>query len=118
MATYQTINLTELIKGSRWDGLQITLYSDTAQTIPIDLTDCVITYKIKEGPQAVSQSTWSTAESTITITGADSNIITIVGRNMEVKPATYYGDIDILFPDGALRTWFRTKMSVIQDYTN
>lgn len=117
MATYQTINVSEMISGTKWDGLQITLYSDDAQTVPIDLDGCTVLFELKATAKAITQSTWSTSDSSITITGADNNIITLVGRNMNIPANQYLGDIDITFPNGDNRTWFRVNMKILQSVT-
>lgn len=118
MATYQTITIPELISGTKWDGLQITLYSDTEQTLPIDLTGCTISLQLRQSAKASPQASWSTTDNTITITGADDNIITIVGRNMSLESGDYIGDIDVIFDNGDLRSWFRLKFKVIPSFTN
>lgn len=118
MATYQNISLSDVIRGSYWDGLTITLYSSESPQVPIDLTGCVITYQIKlNGTIAAYAAQWTTDDNTITITGADNNELNIIGRNMNIPVGSYVGDIDILFTDGKNRTWFRTTQNIIQDVT-
>lgn len=118
MASYQEVTFASIIKGSFFDNQRFKLYSDSAYTLPIDLTGCTIKAQLRTTPKSPPQYTWSTEDDTITISGTDNNFVNLIGTNLDINPGQYYSDIDITFPSGAVRTYIRFKLTILDEYTN
>lgn len=116
MATYQTIALKDLISGAYFDSQRIKIYTDAAYTLPVDLTGCTITARLRDSEKSPPKEVWTTENNTITITGTDDNFVNLIGRNISAKAGQYYMDLDILFPSGVNRTWLRIALKIIAPY--
>jgi len=116
MATYQTIAFKDLIKGAYFDAQRLKIYTDAAYTLPVDLTGCVISCRLRQTEKSSPKEIWTTENGTITITGADDNFVNLLGRNINADAGQYYMDLDILFPSGINRTWLRIMWKIVAPY--
>jgi len=116
MAQFGTYNPKSIIAGAYYSGAQIVLWSDTARTIPIDLSGCTITMALKktwQQPVVFEFSTIPGKDGQIVLTDAVNGVFNIIGTNMNIEPYTYVLDISFLFYSGENKKYIRGTWVIV-----
>jgi hypothetical protein len=86
-----------------------------ADTTPIDLSGCTILIQVRPTPTSATIAlTLSTADSTISIGGANRNQITL-NKKVDVTAGSYVYDMNVTFPSGEVKTYIWGNFIVQED---
>jgi len=86
-----------------------------ADTTPIDLSGCTILIQVRPTPTSATIAlTLSTADSTISIGGANRNQITL-NKKVDVAAGSYVYDMNVTFPSGEVKTYIWGNFIVQED---
>ena len=107
----QRINLPPVVSGDTLLAgmLNLTLWSDIAKTVPIDLTSYRVDMHVRmaEDPSSQLVLNFSSTNGRISIGGTGNNVITtgqVPAAQMELASRTYKYDLQITNADGVVQT--------------
>jgi hypothetical protein len=117
MATIQTSNLRDRIKGDTFSSVNFTFLDSLGD--PIDLTDATIRimfrYRCNTGAVVKTMSIGSG----LTVASPTSGVVTLNAFTpITFEVDTYYYDVEITFDDGTIKTYVKGTFKVLQDITN
>jgi hypothetical protein len=88
-----------------------------ADVTPVDLSGSTILIQVRPTPTSASvELTLSTANSSISIGGADTNQITL-NKIVDVAAGSYVYDMNVTFPSGEVKTYIWGNFIVQEDIT-
>lgn len=88
---------------------------------PVDFTGAEISIQFRttgESRNIILE--WSTDDGSITISGAENNVIEMdakTGEEMNVTPGTYKYDIQVILASGVTNTYVKGSMKIVNDIT-
>lgn len=112
MAQFATYNFKTIIAGGYFNGVNFTLWSDAALTIPIDISGAIITMAMRKNynlPVAFTFSNDGSGDGQIVITDGAAGKFSIIGKNMDVDPGIYVYDINVLTYAGENEKYIKGK---------
>ena len=93
------------------------VFSILADTTPVDLSGSTILIQVRPTPTSATISlTLSTADSSISIGGANRNQITL-NKKVDVTAGSYVYDMNVTFPSGEVKTYIWGNFIVYEDIT-
>jgi hypothetical protein len=93
------------------------VFAILADTTPVNLSGSTILLQVRPAPTSTSVVlTLSTANSTISIGGANTNQITL-NKIVDVAAGTYVYDMNVTFPSGEVKTYIYGNFIVQEDIT-
>jgi len=95
------------IKGDTFSSRQI--------TFPFDITACKIEMQFREIANSRLMFFWSTTNNTFEKINA--NQIIMKSRILDDKVASYISDLQVIYPDGTVQTYFNATIQIISDIT-
>lgn len=110
----ETYNFKPHVKGDTFKGCRFTL---KVNDIPLDLTNCQIRMHLRTNPLHSNKYELSTSNNKITIIDAANGIFEIPQQIIDIPAGNYYYDIEILFPNGNVKTYINGHFEIIQDIT-
>jgi len=86
-------------------------------TFPFDITGFGFLMQFRENIASTTTPLyqWSTEDDSFEIIDAVNGKLLMNKRIIDVKPATYYSDLQITYPNGDIKTGFKAKQVIIQD---
>lgn len=115
MTKFATYNLPTIVAGSYYSGTVLNMYSDSAHTTPIDLTNYNVVMKFKsnyQDPEIALE--LSTYDGSIVLTDALNGKVTINGLNLELPNGKYVYDIDFIDANGYIKTYIRGTITLLE----
>lgn len=103
----QTWQIPQHIKGDTFNSRKI--------TFPFLITGCIIEMQFKATATGKTIFKWSTADGTFDVISATEMIMT--ERILDFPVYSYVSDLQIIFPDETVRTYFNAYLPIIQDIT-
>lgn len=116
MSRLHTYNFPTQITGAYFNGLGITLFSDEAKQVPIDLSGSLIRMALRPKyslPIVWTFSSGSDGDGTISIPSPTNGRFIIDGINLDVAPGKYFYDIEILDYSGDLQKWIKGEWIIL-----
>lgn len=114
--TPDTYNFPNHRRGDTFNGYQFEINQNGD---PVDLTGADIKIQFRTTPESRNVVLeWSTEDGSITISGAESNVINMgikEGSEMDVAPGTYKYDIHVLLSSGVTNTYVKGSMKITND---
>jgi len=109
-------NFPSHIKGDTFNGVLFTL---ELNGVPIDLTNCILTMDLRLTKAGVSVERFtSVADEHITISSPPTlGTFTFNNQIISVNAGDYFYDIQLVFPDGIIKTYISGRWKIIQDVT-
>lgn len=104
-------------RGDTFNGHQIEINQNGA---PVDLSGAAIKIQFRTRYAQRLALEWSTADSSITVSGASNNVIEMsakTGDQMNIGPGIYTYDIQVILPSGVTNTYVEGSMEIINDVT-
>jgi hypothetical protein len=103
--------INPIFKGNTFEGLRFTLSKKVDDVVtPVDLTDCSILIQFKLNYVSDSVFEFSTDDGTIII--EDTNVFSLLERDMNYDAHKYLSDIRITFPDGKIETMCKLEWTI------
>lgn len=89
----------------------------TTNTVPVSFLGATIVIQIRKTIESAAiEMTLTTAENTITISGAGNNIITL-NKKITLDAGSYVYDMNVTFPNTQSKTYIYGKLNVEQNIT-
>lgn len=110
-------NIADQFTGDSFSGMTITVYSDTAQTTPLDLTSATARMDFRKGSKTGQIGKQLTTGSGITISDAVNGVITIDRFTIDFSAGEYLYDLQVTLPGGVVETVLFGRFTAIQDVT-
>lgn len=109
------IIIPDIKTGDSWNGMEIEILNDDDS--PKDLTGATILCQFRDrvGSYTPPVLTFATADNSILIPDPTNGKFNFVGRIINVKPTTYYFDIQITFGDGMVNSQLAGQWTVKPD---
>jgi hypothetical protein len=100
-------------RGDTWDG--INSISININGVPVNLSGAEVKMEFRQSVDAPVAMTFSTATSSILLLNA--NTIRILPKKIEVPFAKYYYDLQVTYPNGAVKTYMEGTWPIVHDIT-
>lgn len=84
-------------------------------TFPFDITNCRIDMQFRQVLNGTIYFFWSTEN--LTFEKISANTIIMKGRILDSQVAPYISDMQIIFQDGTVETYFNANLRIIADVT-
>lgn len=103
----QTWTINPHIKGDTFNSRKI--------TFPFDITNCEIKMQFRQQELGSSFFEWDTENETFEKISATE--IIMKGRILNFSPYTYISDLQVIFHDSTVVTYFKANLKITQDIT-
>lgn len=84
-------------------------------TTPLDLTGCAILVQFRLTTNSEVFLEWNTADNSILITDAVNGEFQMQEKSLSVTPSVYMYDVQVTFPNGFVRTYFKGNFKIEAD---
>ena len=84
-------------------------------TTPLNLTGCAILIQFKLTTRFNAFLEWNTADNSILITDAVNGEFEMQQTLLDVTPSIYMYDVQVTFPDGTVKTYFKGNFKIEAD---
>jgi len=101
-------------RGDTWDG--ISSIGIKVNNVPANLSGSLVTMELREDYDTPVVLTFSTTTSTIRIQNSLSSI-NIPARIINIPPATYKYDLQVIYPDSTTKTYMEGTWEIYFDVT-
>lgn len=111
-----TYNIPTQTNGDTFDGVQFTMTKTIdGTTTAINLTDCQLFSQIKDSKGLVVRD--MSIGNGITVTNAINGVFQIDSFVVNLGIGTFVYDIQLIYPNGDIKTYVKGAFSVLQDVT-
>ena len=107
IATIPTWTIKNHIKGNTFNAREI--------TFPFDITNCRIDMQFRKQANDTIVFAWSTEDNTFD--KISTTKIVMNQRILDVQPAVYISDLQVIFQNENVITYFKVRLEVEQDIT-
>jgi hypothetical protein len=104
------LNFNDNVKGDTFPQKQI--------TFNFDITNAKIEMQFKTQTNSKPAFFWSTEDNSIEIIDNINGVVIMHNKIINVAPAPYLYDCEIIFEDGTTTTYFGGTLTILQDITN
>lgn len=117
MASQQTYDFPNHIKGDTFNGLSFTV---TVNTVALNLAGSSIKMELKlnKRPETAVAKTFSTTDNSILITEPSNGKFQIAKQVIDISANIYFYDLEITLQSGDIYTYISGKWQILQDITN
>lgn len=102
-------------RGDTWNG--INTISFTVSSTPLNFTGTSIKMEFRQKPDSPTVFTFSTENDKIQFVDAGKAIIRIMPQIIEVPPSKYYYDLQVIYPNGVVKTYMTGTWNIFADIT-
>ena len=107
-------NIPRHRRGDTWDGILALGFKENG--IPVNLSGAVVSMELREDYDAPVALTFTTNDSSILIQNSLSSI-NIAPRIIDIPPATYLYDIQVVYPTMRVKTYLQGSWEIYFDIT-
>lgn len=84
-------------------------------TFPFDITNCRIDMQFRKQANDTIAFKWSTEDNTFEKISATEIIMKSI--NLNFQPFNYISDLQVIFENGTVLTYFKSSLNIVQDIT-
>jgi hypothetical protein len=112
----KTYNFPDHYRGTTFDGATFTV---SVNSLPLDLTDAEIKMQLRNSETATGAFALelSTENESISITTPEAGVFSILPKVINISATTYFYDIQITLPSGAVKTYIKGQWKILQNIT-
>lgn len=110
-------NIADQFTGDSFSGMTITVYSDAAQTTPLDLTGATVRVDFRKGSKTGRLGKRLTNGAGLSITDPAGGVISIERFALDFAAGEYLYDVEVTLSNGVVETVIFGEFNLIQDVT-
>lgn len=102
-------------RGDTWNGFNT--LSFVTSGVPLNFTGANIKMEFRQKPDYPVTFTFSTENSQIQFVDAGNAIIRVMPKVIEVPPSKYFYDLQVVYPNGVVKTYMVGTWNIFADIT-